>query len=280
LRKTLILAGALAALLAAIAAGCGGGGGGGLSKEEYVSKLNAICIAADERGKEIGEPQSREEFIAKAPRIIDVVGETIGDAKDLGGPPDEIAEPANRFIEIVERQVEIVEDLLDAARNNDSAKSQELAAEFEQLSGESDEIATRLGAPDCAEDGTGRPQLTKEEYASQLNALCEGFNRKQEEIGAPQSLAELGEKGDQILDEFNKTIDKARDLKPPDEIADQANRFIDIGVQQRDLIKDVIQAAKDNDLQKAQEIGAKIEPLDAESDRIATQLGAPACTAD
>jgi hypothetical protein len=280
LRKTLVLAGALTALLAALAAGCGGGGGGGLSKEEYVSKLNAICIAADERGKEIGDPQSREEFIAKAPRIIDVVGEAIGDAKDLGGPPDEIAEPANRFIEIGERQVEIVEDLLDAARNNDSAKYQELAAEFERLSGESDEIATQLGAPDCAEDGTGRPQLTKEEYASQLNAICEDFNRKQEEIGQPQSLAELAEKGPQILDEFNKTIDKARDLNPPDEIADQANRFFELQDQQRDLIDDIVQAAKDNDLQKAQEIGAKVDPLDAEADRLANELGAPACAAD
>lgn len=135
-------------------------------------------------------------------------------------------------------------------------------------------------AAGCGGGGGGGNALTKEEFASQLNAICEDFNRKQEEIGTPQSLSELGDKGDQILDEFDKAIDKARDLEPPDEIADQANRFIEIGEQQHDLIEDVVQAAKDNDLQKAQEIGAKIEPLDAESDRIANELGAPACTAD
>jgi hypothetical protein len=132
----------------------------------------------------------------------------------------------------------------------------------------------------CGGGGGGGSSLTKEEFASQLNAICEDFNRKQEEIGEPQSLSELGEKGDQILDEFDKAIDRVRDLNPPDEVADQVNRFVEIGDQQRDLIGDVVQAAKDNDLAKAQQVGAQIEPLDAESDRIANQLGAPACAAN
>lgn len=133
-------------------------------------------------------------------------------------------------------------------------------------------------AAGCGGGGGGGNALTRAEYASQLNALCEDFNRKLEEIGQPQSLAEFAEKGPQILDEFDDTIDKARDLVPPDEIADQANRFLDNNEQQRDLIDQIVQAAKDNDLQRAQEIGARVDPLDAESDRLANELGAPACT--
>ena len=125
--------------------------------------------------------------------------------------------------------------------------------------------------------GGGGGTLTKEEYASKLNAICEEYNAKQEEIGEPQSLADIGELGPKIVDAFDSAIDKAKDLNPPDEIADQASRFISLGEQQRDLLNDLIDAAKDNDTAKVQEIGSKIEPLSTESDQVANELGAPAC---
>lgn len=125
--------------------------------------------------------------------------------------------------------------------------------------------------------GGGGGALTKEEYASKLNAICEEYNAKQEEIGEPQSISDIGDLGPKIVDEFDKALDKAKDLNAPDEIADQASRFIELGEQQRDLLNDLIDAAKDNDTAKVQEIGSKIEPLSTESDQLSNDLGAPAC---
>lgn len=128
--------------------------------------------------------------------------------------------------------------------------------------------------------GGGGGSLTKDEYVSKLNAICEEFNNKQDEIGEPQSITEVADKGPRIIDEFDKALDKAKDLKAPDEISDQASRFISLGEQQRDLLNDLVDAAKDNDRAKAQQIGTQISPLDDESDSIANDLGAPACAED
>jgi len=127
--------------------------------------------------------------------------------------------------------------------------------------------------------GGGSDKLTKEEYASKLNAICDEYNAKQKEIGDPESLSDIGDKGPKIVDEFENAIDKAKNLNPPDEIADQVNRFISLAEQQRDLLNDLIDAAKDNDTAKVQEIGSKIEPLSTEGDQISNDLGAPACAA-
>jgi len=136
-------------------------------------------------------------------------------------------------------------------------------------------VALGLLAAGCGGGDAGK--LSKEEYVSKLNAICADFNAKQKEIGVPQSIPEVAEKGPEIIDEFDKALDKVKDLEPPDEIADQANRFIELTDQQRDLVQELIDAAKDNDAARLREIGSKIEPIDAEADQIATELGAPAC---
>ena len=77
----------------------------------------------------------------------------------------------------------------------------------------------------CASD----EELSKEEYVSRLNALCEDFSAREQEIGEPHTLADLVDKGPRILDAFETAIaDKVGALKAPDEIADQADRLVDI----------------------------------------------------
>jgi hypothetical protein len=136
-------------------------------------------------------------------------------------------------------------------------------------------VALALAAAGC---GGGSKTLSKEEYGAKLNKICADLNAKNKEIGEPSSLGEVAAKGDRLLAEFDKAIAKAKKLKPPDEIKDAANRFISLGDQERGLISDLIDAAKKKDSAKIAELGAKIDPLDKESNDIAkNQLGAPAC---
>ena len=126
--------------------------------------------------------------------------------------------------------------------------------------------------------GGGSKTLSKADYGTKLNQICADLNAKNKEIGEPSSIADIADKGPQLLDEFDKAIAGAKNLKAPDELKDAADRFISLGEQQRDLISQLVDAAKANDEAKINELGPKLDPLDKESNAIAKdQLGAPAC---
>jgi hypothetical protein len=129
--------------------------------------------------------------------------------------------------------------------------------------------------------GCGDEALTKEQYVSKLNAMCADFSEQEKRIGEPQTLADLGEKGPRILDAFeNAIVDKVDNLKPPDEIAGQADRMADLAHQQRDVLSGLVDAAKANDLAKVQELSSKNAALNQEANAIARDLGATSCAED
>lgn len=125
--------------------------------------------------------------------------------------------------------------------------------------------------------GGGSKTLSKADYGTQLNQICTDYNAKQKEIGEPASLADVADKGPKILDEFDKAISKAEKLKAPDEIKATRDEFLAKSKEQRDLLGQLVDAAKANDSAKAQELGTKLDPLSKETDALANQLGAPAC---
>jgi hypothetical protein len=136
-----------------LVAGCGGGGrDDGLSREEYVAQLDQICADFDERQKEIGEPESLEDVAEDGPEIQEEFEAAVQRVRDLGEPPEEIADDADRFLELAEEQLELIREIVEAARANDLQRAQEVAEEGESLDDESDRIATELGASSCAED--------------------------------------------------------------------------------------------------------------------------------
>jgi len=127
----------------------------------------------------------------------------------------------------------------------------------------------------------GGEALTKEEYVSKLNAACEEFSEREQEIGEPQTLADLVDKGPRVLDAFEKTIlDAARNLEAPDEIAEQADRLADLAEEQRDVLAGLIDAARDNDVATLRKLVPKNAALNNEARSIARPLGANACAGE
>jgi len=126
--------------------------------------------------------------------------------------------------------------------------------------------------------GGGRDALTKEQYVSKLNAMCEDFSAREKKIGEPQTLSDLVEKGPRIVDAFESAIvDKVHDLTPPNEIADDADRLVSLADRQRDVLSDLVVAAKDGDRASVQELVVKNATLNEQSNSIAGRLGAQAC---
>jgi hypothetical protein len=120
--------------------------------------------------------------------------------------------------------------------------------------------------------------VSKEQYVSELNAMCEDFSAKEKDIGDPQTLTDLVEKGPRILDAFEKMIvDKVGKLKAPDEIADRADRLVDLTDQQRNVIAGLVDAAEANDVAKVRELDSKNKALNKETTSITRELGANVC---
>ena len=120
---------------------------------------------------------------------------------------------------------------------------------------------------------------SQEEYVSKLNAMCEDFSSREQEIGEPQTPADLVEKGPRILDAFEIAIaNKVGALDAPDEIADRADRLTDIADQQRKVLGGLVDAAKNGDFAEVRRLASKSEALNKESSSIARELGADACT--
>lgn len=127
----------------------------------------------------------------------------------------------------------------------------------------------------------GGDTLSKEQYASKLSAACADFREQEREIGEPQTLADLVEKGPRVLEAFERTIvDSVHSLKAPDEIGDQADRMVELADQQRDVLGELIAAARKSEVAKVTELAAKNAALNEEANSSARKLGATACAGD
>lgn len=137
-------------------------------------------------------------------------------------------------------------------------------------------IGATFGAG-CGGDGT----LSKEKYVSRLNMLCENFSARENQIGEPRTIADLVAKGPRLLAAFEQTIlEEVRDLEAPDEIADQAERLVDLAERQRDSLAELIDAAKNGDVTKVRQLASENAALNEEANSITRELGAEACAAD
>lgn len=126
----------------------------------------------------------------------------------------------------------------------------------------------------CGDGGA----ISKEEFVSTLNAMCEDFSAREQRIGEPQSLADLAEKGPLVADAFDESIaEKIGDLEAPDEIAAQAERLTEIAGQQSDTLHALANAARSNELSKVPQLSEKNGVLNREATAIARELGATSC---
>lgn len=137
-------------------------------------------------------------------------------------------------------------------------------------------------ATGCGGGGGGEAGgLSKEEYVSQLDGICADFNAKQDEFGEPDTLQEVAEQGPEVQAEYEAAVARIRDLgEPPAEIAEDADRFVEIAVELQRLIGELVEAAEDNDLQRAEQVAGEGQALNDESEEIARELGAERCAED
>ena len=124
MRRLLVTALLLGLASLAISA-CGGDDdeGGGLSKDEYITQVDAICEEADQRETDAGAPGATGEIKTNVlEEVVAIDGEALADIQELEAPEDD--EDAAKVVSDVEAVVSTREDQLEAVRaKNPGAES-------------------------------------------------------------------------------------------------------------------------------------------------------------
>ncbi len=122
--------------------------------------------------------------------------------------------------------------------------------------------------------GGGSKGLSKEDYGAKLNQICATTVKK---AGLPSSLPELVSKGPALIAEFDRALPQAEALEPPGDLKQDAEKFLSEYRQLRNLVSQLIAAAKKNDLGTVAQAAGKADALGKDTAALARKLGAPAC---
>jgi hypothetical protein len=117
-----------------------------------------------------------------------------------------------------------------------------------------------------------------EEYVAELNAICEDYNAEHEQIGEPQSIADVVEKTPQIRAAFGRMVSRIRRLDAPPEVVGSHERLLELGDAQLETLAALVAAAKSGDLVEFQEHASRNAQLNADAEVVLRDLGADSCT--
>src|SRR5262245_30664222 len=127
--------------------------------------------------------------------------------------------------------------------------------------------------------GCGGTPSARDRYVSALNALCDDFQQREREIGAPHSIEELAAKGPRIVEAFDRAIaDRIGDLEPPPELAADADKLETLARKQHDALAGLAAAAQTRQLGALDRLSRENLRLNAESGAVARRLGAKRCS--
>jgi hypothetical protein len=148
MNRTLVTSFVLVAAAALVAAGCGGGGNKPLSKAAYAAKADAICAAAQAKGKSL-DLSSTEKIASNGDEAKDILDE-LANKVDALDPPDELKDSAKSFVDGLRQEAGQFGDLTQAAKDGDTAKIQEIQGKLQSESAATSEDARFIGATGCA----------------------------------------------------------------------------------------------------------------------------------
>jgi outer membrane murein-binding lipoprotein Lpp len=118
----------------------------------------------------------------------------------------------------------------------------------------------------------------KEQFVAKLNAMCEDFAAREQQIGEPRTQEDLAARGDRIVAAFEQTIlEPLQRLKAPPEVAPQAAQLRVLARQQRDVLHGLAQAGRVGDVTKVGQLAARNTTLNAQAGQIAHDLEADSC---
>jgi len=125
--------------------------------------------------------------------------------------------------------------------------------------------------------GGGGQSLSADEFRQQADAICKDYEGKIKDLGSPNSLDELPAFVDKVIPIIEEGNGKLADLQPPDQLAEDWDRAMELQNENLDVAHDLQDAIHDQDTARVQEDLTKLNATDQQSNEIARKIGLEDC---
>jgi hypothetical protein len=128
-------------------------------------------------------------------------------------------------------------------------------------------------------DGSG-DRLSEEEFRQQANGICADYNERIADLGSPTSPEDIPDYVERGIPVIEEGIARLRELNPPEDLEDDFNTMLDETEKAIPAARKLSEAAAEEDAAAVQEAISEGQEADAESDRLATELGLDECASN
>lgn len=134
-----------------------------------------------------------------------------------------------------------------------------------------------LALAGCGGGGGGGERLSKAEFVAQADAICRTYEAQLDALGQPTNVAELRSFAEKALPIAKDGRDKLDDLRPPEELADAYDAWLEQGDEAIEIVERLRDAAGEGDQAEIGRIAVDAQRTDAEANRLAGELGFEQC---
>jgi hypothetical protein len=124
--------------------------------------------------------------------------------------------------------------------------------------------------------GGSDARLSREQFESQANAICDKYQTQLNQLKSPTSLEEIPDFVDHALAILNKEV-AITALNPPADLQTEFDAMIAASNDTKAAADDLSQAARDGDQAAVQKALDEGNAASKKADQIATQLGLDSC---
>ena len=132
----------------------------------------------------------------------------------------------------------------------------------------------------CGGDGSSGQRLTREQYASQADAVCTKYKAKTNSLSRPATLSDLAKVADQVLPLLRDARGELRRLRPPQNEEVTAQAWLDAFDLLIDDVKNIRDKAKSGDTAGVQTAAGPALEHNQHANDLASQLGMTVCSKD
>ncbi len=120
-------------------------------------------------------------------------------------------------------------------------------------------------------------ELSQKELVAKADAICTRVNKQVAKLPDPKTTKDLEGLAERTVKISDPALDDMADLKPPSKLEDEFKKFVAILRKQRDLTKEIGEAAGKDDTAAIQKVGAKAQKAQDEYRRLTGKIGFKEC---
>ena len=128
--------------------------------------------------------------------------------------------------------------------------------------------------------GGGSSRLSKSEFDSKANEICDKYQKKINDVPQPKNLKNIPAYIDKVLPIVEEGTSKLDDLQPPKDMQSKVDAWVTIQKGQVDQAKRLKAAAEKGDFAAVTKIANEADASNKRGNDLAREIGATSCAQD